>query len=325
MKANPIPPDESSWGRFDVLFENNKKTLLAILEDSAAHQQRSTVDQEVGAFYQSCMDESVIEKSGQTPLRPELERIAAIAEAADLAAEVARLHLMQVPVFFSFSAAPDPDHAGRNIADLDQGGLGLPGKDFYLRSDERSEEIRQGYVAHIAKMLVLAGVGQGLAAKEAADVMRIETALAKGSLDITSRRDPKQLVHRETVEQLAGQSPAFSYAEYFRAIQSPPFSMLNVSVPAFQKAFNDILANEPLASLRAYLAWHVISASARLLPAAFVNENFEFYGARSPARRSCGRAGNTAWRRLTTSWARRWASCLWSGPARRKGRRARYR
>jgi len=278
IKANPIPPDEASWGRFDVLFENNQKTLRAILEDAEAHQSRSTIDQEVGGFYQSCMAESAIEKRGETPLKPELDRIAAIAKPAELLAEIAHLHLLQVPLFFNFSSAPDPDNARRNIADLDQGGLGLPEKDFYLRADARSEEIRQKYVAHIANMLQLTGVGPGLAAKQAADIMRIETTLAKGSLDITSRRDPKLLVHRETLAQLTAQSPAFSYQDYFRDIQSPPFSSLNVPVPAFQKALNDVLANEPLANLRAYLAWHFISAGARLLSAPFVNENFEFYG-----------------------------------------------
>jgi endothelin-converting enzyme/putative endopeptidase len=277
LKANPIPPDEASWGRFDVLFENNQKILRSILEDSAAHQERSLIDQQVGAFYQSCSNEDFIEKLGSAPLWPELDRIAAIATRADLLAEIARLHSLQVQVFFSFSPEPDPDNARRDIANLDQGGLGLPEKDFYFRTDSHSEDIRKKYVAHIAKMLELGGVEPSLAAKQATEVMRIETALAKGSLDITARRDPKLLVHRTSLAELAAESPAFSFPDYFQAIQSPKFSTLNVSVPAFQKALNDLLANEPLPHLKDYLAWHYISASARLLPHAFVNENFEFY------------------------------------------------
>ncbi len=277
LKANPIPPDEASWGRFDVLAESNQTILRSILEDSAAHLDRGPTDQKVGGFYQSCMAEDVIEKLGAAPLRPELDRIAAIAKRADLPAEIARLHTMQVQVFFDFSSSPDPDNARRNIANLDQGGLGLPEKDFYFRSDSRSEEIRQKYVAHIAKMLQLSGFAPQVATKQAADIMRTETALAKGSLDITSRRDPKLLVHRMSVAQLAGEWPAFSFQEYFRAVQAPSFTTLNVSVPAFQKSLNGVLAAESLPNLKAYLAWHFISASARLLPRAFVDENFDFY------------------------------------------------
>jgi putative endopeptidase len=277
LEANPIPPDEASWGRFDVLFEDNQKILRAILEDSAAHPDRSSTDQQLGMFYQSCMAEDAIEKLGATPLQPELDRIAAIASRANLLAEVARLHDMQVQVFFNFSSEPDPDNARRNIADLDQGGLGLPERDFYFRSDPRSEEIRQKYVIHIAKMLQLTGIAQELAAKQAADVMRIETTLAKGSLDITSRRDPRMLVHRVFVSQLAAQSPAFSFKDYFVDLQSPPFTSLNVSVPSFQKTLSDVLTTESLPNLKAYLDWHFVSSSARLLPRAFVDENFQFY------------------------------------------------
>ncbi len=277
LEANPIPPDEASWGRFDVLFESNQEILRSIAEDSAVHTDRSATDQKVGGFYRSCMAEDAIEKLGATPLRPELDRIAAIATRADLLAEIARLHSLQVQVFFDFSAAPDPDNARRNIANLDQGGLGLPEKDFYFRSDSRSEEIRQKYVAHIAKMLELTDVAPQIAAEQAADIMRIETALAKGSLDITSRRDPKLLVHRMTVAQLDAEGRAFSFKDYLRAVQAPSFSSLNVAVPAFQKSLNEVFATEPLPNLKAYMAWHFISAGARLLTHAFVDENFDFY------------------------------------------------
>ena len=277
LKANPIPPDEASWGRFDVLFENNQKTLRSILEDSQAHQTSSANDQQVGGFYQSCMGEDVIEKLAATPLRGELDRIAAIKTRADLLAEIARLHDRQVPVFFSFSSEPDPDDARRNIADLDQGGLGLPEKDFYFRTDSNSEEIRRKYVTHISKMLELSGVEQAAAHTQAEDIMRMETALAKGSLDVTLRRDPKLLVHRTSLAELAAESPSFSFDDYFRAIRAPKFETLNVAVPGFDKALNDLFANEPMANLQHYLVWHYISASSRLLSHAFVDENFEFY------------------------------------------------
>jgi putative endopeptidase len=277
LKANPIPPEEASWGRFDVLLENNQKILRSILEDSASHPKRSPLDQQVGAFYQSCVNEAGIETLGTAPLRPELERIAAIATRPEMLAEIARLHDLQVQVFFSFSPEPDPDNARRNIADLDQGGLGLPEKDFYFRADSHSAEIRQKYVAHIGKMLELSGLEALLAAKQATEIMRIETVLAKGSLDITSRRDPKLLVHRESLTELEAQSSAFSYEDYFKAMRAPKFDTLNVSVPLFQKGLNDLLTSEPLANLKHYMAWHYISASAHLLSHSFVDENFEFY------------------------------------------------
>ena len=278
LKTNSIPPDEPSWGRFDVLFENNQKILRSILDDAAAHPDRSPIEKQTGDFHQSCMNEDVIERLGAAPLRPELDRIAAIATRGGLVEEVARLHSFQVPAFFNFSSESDPDDARRNIANLDQGGLGLPEKDFYFRSDPRSDEIREKYVAHIAKMLALSGLEQPFANKQAAEIMRIETALAKGSLDVTARRNPKLLVHRESLAGLAVQSSAFSFDEYFKDIHAPKFSTLNVSVPVFQKAFNDLLATESLSDLKHYLAWHYVSASAPLLSRAFVDENFEFYG-----------------------------------------------
>jgi len=277
LKANPIPPEEAAWGRFDVLQENNQKTLRSILEDAAAHPTSSPVAQQVGGFYQSCMNEGAIESLGATPLRPELDRIASIHSRTDLVSEIARLHSQQVQVFFNFGATPDPAEADRNIADLDQGGLGLPEKDFYFRPDAHSEEIRRKYVTHIGKMLALGGVEPQVATKEAAEIMRIETALAKASLDVTTRRDPKLLIHRIPVAELEAQSPVFSFDKYFKAIAAPKFTSVNVSVPSFQKELNELLANESLPNLKHYMVWHYVSASGRLLSRAFVDENFEFY------------------------------------------------
>lgn len=187
------------------------------------------------------------------------------------------MHKLQVQVFFNFGPSPDPNDAKTNIPNLDQGGLGLPEKDFYFRTDAHSEEIRQKYVAHIGKMLTLSGIDSGQAGKQATEIMRIETALAKGSLDVTARRDPKLLVHHTTLAELAAESPAFSFGDYFQAIHAPQFNTLNVAVPAFQRALNDLLTNEPLPNLKQYIIWHYVSSSGRLLSHPFVDENFEFY------------------------------------------------
>src|SRR4051794_21534742 len=157
LKTHPIPADESSWGTFNQLFERNQAILRQILEDSVAHQDRSSIDGKIGGFYQSCTDEATIEKLGTEPLKPELDRIAAISEKQQLTDEVARLHKEQVYVFFNFGSTADPKNASMDIAEVDQGGLGLPEKDFYFRTDARSVDVRKKYVAHIGKMFELMG------------------------------------------------------------------------------------------------------------------------------------------------------------------------
>lgn len=278
IKNNPIPPDESSWGRFNELYQRNQEILRGILEDSVKHQDRSPLDQKIGGFYQSCMDEPLIEKRGTSPLQAELERISKIANQADLLDEVARLHERQVGVFFDFTSTPDPKNARIVIADLDQGGLGLPERDFYLRTDEKSQEIRKKYVQHVAKMFELIGVSPADAQKKASTVMSIETDLAKASLDVTTRRDPQKLVHEMSKDELADLSPRFNFTEFFARVNSPEFSKLNVKVPNFIKGLNSLISARSMSDLQDYLAWHYVNESARLLPETFVNENFDFYG-----------------------------------------------
>jgi putative endopeptidase len=277
MTKNQIPSDESSWGRFNELFERNQTVLRGILEDSEKNQSRSAIDQQIGGFYGSCLNETAIEQRGTAPLKPELDRIAAIKDQPGLTAEVARLHDLQVNVLFNFVSMPDPKNAAQTIAGLDQGGLGLPEKDFYFRTDKRSEEIRQKYVAHIAKMFQLLGAAPAASQKKAAAILAIETSLAKASLDVTTRRDPVKLTHSMSKQQLAALSPNFRYVDYFAEVKAPDFSTLNVAVPDFVKAMGTLLASQNMADLRDYLAWHYLSASARLLPKAFDEENFNFF------------------------------------------------
>jgi putative endopeptidase len=278
VRTHPIPADESSWGRFNELQDRNLSTLRAILEESAKNQNASPIDQKIGAFYESCMNEGAIEERGTAPLQPELERIRNLSSPSDLATEVARLHQQQVSAFFGFGSTPDPKNAQMNIANIDQGGLGLPERDFYFRTDAKSQETRQKYVQHIAKMFELIGIAPAESQKKAATVMRIETALAKASLDVTSLRDPQKTLHEMTEAELASLSPQFQFQQFFRAVNSPEFSKLNVSVPDFVKGFNGVLASSSMDDIKDYLSWHYVSSSAKLLPKAFVNENFSFYG-----------------------------------------------
>jgi putative endopeptidase len=277
LAKNPIPADESTWGRFNELYERNQMALRTILEDSAAHQDRSAVDQKIGGFYAACMNEATIEMRGVAPLQPELDRISKIKTQRDVVNEVARLHKLQVDAFFSFSAQPDPRNAVMNIANLDQAGLGLPEKDFYLRTDQKSVEIRQKYLAHITKMFTLLGSTPAEAAKKATAVMAMETGLAKSSLDVTARRDPQALVHSLSRQELTALSPHFNFNDYFAQIEAPEFSKVNVAVLSFIGQVSVSAADDKLADLRDYLAWHYLTASARLLPKAFADESFDFF------------------------------------------------
>ncbi len=278
LKNHPIPADESSWGTFNQLFERNQAVLRQILEDSMAHPDRSSVDQKIGGFYQSCTDEAAIEKRGTTPLKPELDRIAALSNKQQISDEVARLHNQQVYVFFNFGPDADPKNASMDIAEMDQGGLGLPEKDFYFRTDARSEEVRKKYVTHIGKMFELIGIPPQEAPARAAKVMAIETALAKNSLDVTSRRNPQLLVHEMSKSEFAALAPNFNFNQFFTRMSTPEFTKLNVAVPDFFKGFNALLETQTMGDLKDYLVWHYVHASSNLLPKNFVDETFNFFG-----------------------------------------------
>ncbi len=278
IKNNPIPKEEPRWGRFDELHERNQRILRQIAEDSATHTSRSALDQKVGDFYGSCMAEDHIEKIGTQPLHDELARINAISSQKDLIDEIARLHERQVEVFFNFGSSPDPDNAKMEMAGLDQGGLGLPEKDYYFRTDPDSVELRKKYVAHIAKMFELIGVPAAQAQNHASSIMKIETDLAKGSLDVIQRRDPKALVHKYNTGQLAQISPDLNLREYFTDLQAPSFTIVNIATPEFFKTLNHVIETYKIDGLKPYLIWHYVSSSAPALPKAFVDENFDFYG-----------------------------------------------
>ncbi len=275
MKANPIPPQYSRWGRFNELQEHNQKVLREILDDSAAHTGRSAIDQKIGAFYGSCMNEPAIDKAGYTPIKPALERIQALNSKADLAAEVARFHNQAVDAFFRFGPEADPDNARMTIADVDQGGLGLPDKSYYVQ--EKDAEKRQKYVAHIALMLQLIGISATEADSKAKAVLALETSLAKASLDRTARRDPHLLHNKMTLAQLAALAPDFDFKNYFADRHAPHFDTLNVSVPGFFKGFGALVDASSLDDLKSYLTWHYVSHYATELSKPFVDEDFAFY------------------------------------------------
>jgi len=278
MKNNPIPPDKARWGRFDELFERNLYILRDILTEAQAPGKHSPTATMVGDFYGSCMDESAIEKKGTAPLIAELERIRSIETKAALIRQVAAMHRDSIPALFAFYSQPDMHDSTETIANLDQGGMTMPDRDYYLKDDAKSVETRQKYVEHVQKMFELAGDKTDVAAAEAKTVLTVETGLAQAAMDRTVRRDPKTRDHKMTVAEIAGLAPNFDFTVYFADNGSPTFTSLNVGNPDFFKQVNEQVKTEPLEDWKVYLRWKTIHEYAPLLTNAFVEEDFNFNG-----------------------------------------------
>ncbi|MGH9501610.1 MAG: M13 family metallopeptidase [Terriglobales bacterium] len=277
LKKNPIPPDKTSWSAAAKLSDDNKVLLREILEEaSVGGPSRDPVKQKIGDYYAACMDEKAIETAGTAPLQAGLERIGRMRSRRDLARVAAGM--LGQNVLFSFQSDQDFKNSSQVIAEVDQGGLGLPDRDYYLKTDAKSEELRRAYVAHVQKMFELLGDSPTDAATEAQSVLRVETALAKGSLTQVERRDPKLLYHKMTLRELDALSPSFRWKEYFSRAGQPGLSSLNVTAPNFFKALDAALKNEGVQSWKAYLRWHLAHANAPYLSAPFVNADFDFFG-----------------------------------------------
>jgi putative endopeptidase len=277
IKNNPIPPDQSSWDIYAKMQDENLGRLRGILEAAAAPDaKRNSATQKIGDYYASCTDEKAIDAQGLSPLKPDLERIAKInskAQIADVAAA-----MVDDNVLFRFGSTQDFRDATQVIAEADQGGLGLPDRDYYVKDDAKSVDLRKAYVAHVRKMFELLGDQPEVAAAEAQTVMRIETALAQGSMTLVDRREPKNLDHKMTGGELEKISPDFPWQVYFAKAGLPSLNSLNVASPGFFKAMNEELGKESLADWKTYLRWHLVHADAPFLSSTLLNENFAFYG-----------------------------------------------
>jgi putative endopeptidase len=276
MKNNPIPPDQSRWGRFNELGDNNLYILRDILDKAQASSQQSAIEQKVGDYYSSCMDEATIEKKGAAPLQPEMGRIAAIKSKQELIPQIAYMHRNGITALFSFNSMPDMHDSRLTIANLDQGGITLPDRDYYIKDDAKSVETRQKYQEHVQKMFELAGDKPDVAAAEAKTVLAVETGLAKAAMDRTERRDPKKRDHMMQATEIAAAAPNFELVQYFADNGAPKFTNLNVGNPDFFKAVNEQLNTMPLEDWKTYLRWRTLDSYAPALPKAFVDEDFEF-------------------------------------------------
>ncbi|MGO9648727.1 MAG: M13 family metallopeptidase [Terriglobales bacterium] len=284
QKKNPIPPDQTSWSVYGKLYQDNLTFLRGMLEQAAQpNEQRSAVTQEIGDFYAACMDEGALERRGISAIQPELDAIAQVKSTKGLAPLVARLQVTYFrysytsSMLFSAGSTQDPDDSEQVIADVDQGGLGMPDRDYYTKDDAKTRETREHYVQHLQRVFELIGDSPAAAAGNTETVMRLETAMAKASLTRVERRDPHKLVHKMKVADLSQLAPNFDWVAYYREAQYPEFPILNVDAPEFIKEFNALLASEPIDSWKTYLRFHVADTSSPYLSSKFVGENFEFY------------------------------------------------
>ena len=279
-RLNPIPPDQAVWNVYSKLQDENLRFLWGLLEEAARPApNRSANQQKIGDYFHACMDEAAVEKAGAAPLEPRLREIAALGAIHSLAPMVARLQLETrgPQMMFGFGSNQDFADSSRVIAFADAGGLGLPDRDYYVKTDAKSQEIRARYAAHVQKMLELAGDAPAEAKRSAATVMMIETALAQASLTRVERRDPYRLFHKFTRAQLDALTPSFRWSELLAAEGVASVTEFNVTQPAFYKKLEALLQSHSLADWKVYLRWHLVHAEAPYLSTPFVKENFDFF------------------------------------------------
>jgi putative endopeptidase len=278
-KLHPIPPDRSGYGNVYMLYDRNQDVLHAILEKTAAGGAgRTAIEQKIGDYYATCMNTAAIDAQGIKPLQPELARIAALKSKSGLTALLAHYQLTNVNAFLGYGEQQDFKDARKQIAVIDQAGLGLPERGYYLRTGERDKKIREQYVEHVVTIFKLLGEPDAKANSDAQSVMDLETALAKASLDVTSRRDPKKIYHLLSVADLEKLAPAISWKKFLADTGTPPVTEINVTEPDFFKALNGLIESTSLATIKTYLTWQLIHATpSTALPQAFDDEKFHFY------------------------------------------------
>lgn len=280
LKNTPIPPAYSSWGSFYILAENNRKTLREILEAAAANTKaaKGTNEQKIGDFFASCVDEAKREAEGMKPLVPELARIDKIDSIQDVQAQVAYMHRHGIPVLFGFGSLPDLKNSSMVMGFAGQGGLSLPNRDYYTKTDDKSVKLREEFAKHVANMFQLIGETPEQAVKDAATVLKVQTQLAENSRTPVELRDPTTQYHMHDPAQLKQLMPNFSWENYRTAVGAPTMGNINVAHPEFFQGVNKMMADVPVADWKSYLRWHLITAAAPSLSSKFETENFNFFG-----------------------------------------------
>ncbi len=280
QKNNPIPADQSSWDVYSKMAQDNRRVLWGILDKFATQTDGRTVSQQkIGDAFAACTNESLTQSKGARPMKPMLDLIDGMKTKKDLPAVLAALQLSSGDdgLFFGFGSSQDFADSSRVIAFANQGGLGMPDRDYYLKTDAKSKELRDKYVAHVAKMFVLMGDGAADATAHAATVMSMETALAKGSMTLVDQRDPRHLFHPANERKLQALTPSFDWKSYLAGVGLSGNDRYNISQPKFFQTLDFQLRMRKLDEIQTYLRWHVAHVSAAFLSKPFVDENFDYY------------------------------------------------
>ena len=259
-------------------MERNAKLDREILEAAAKGQGDAKYTDKIGALYASCMDEAGIEQRAATDVKALLKPLDAVKDLKTLTAEIGREHAENISPLFEFGDEQDLKDATQVIAGLDQGGLGLPDRDYYLKTDGKFPELQKKYQAHVQKMLELSGEPAAQATRDAATVMRLETILAKASMPLVDLRDPKMVYHRLEMEGIEKTAPKIDWRSYLKEVGAPEVTQINVATPDFFAQLSKELVKQPLADWKTYLRWHLVHAAAPALSKPFVDENFDFFG-----------------------------------------------
>jgi predicted metalloendopeptidase len=276
LKNTEVPADQTEWVSFTELYERNLVTERAILQKASVNDaSRSPIEQKIGDYYSSCMDDRAVDAKGLDPLKPELARIAAVKDKNALIDAIARVHLIGPNPLFRFYSSPDLHNAEMVIAYVDQGGLTLPDRDYYIKDDTKMAEMRKHLTDYATQMFTLAGQSPQQAAVSAQAILRIETALAKASMDRTARRDPKNRDHKMSRDQAVTLASNFYLDRYFSDMGTPSFTELNVANPEFFKQVNAVIQSESLDAWKTYVSWHLLDSAAPWLSKPFVDANFK--------------------------------------------------
>lgn len=277
VKNTEIPPSQSRWGSFNILAENNREVLHSILEDAAKKKAPKGSDtQMIGDYYASCMDEPAIEKAGTTPLSPYLDRIAKIRTNNDLPASIAWMHKNGVPALFRVGGGPDAKNSNMVIVNAGQGGLSLPNKDYYTKTDKRSVEIREKFVNHMANIFKLLGDDADTAAREAQTVMDLQTRLANASKAPVELRDRDKNYNKIPVADAQKFIPNLNLAAYLSQRGMPPVKEINFGQPEFFAEVNKMMTDVPVDTWKTYFRWMFVSSVSNTMPKRFIDEDFEF-------------------------------------------------
>jgi putative endopeptidase len=280
LAHDTIPAAYSSSGVTRDMSDHNELVVRSVLDDAV--EQRASLPEgstprKLGTFYASCMDTTAIEAAGLSPLRPWLRDIDGITSRSGLVQQIAALQARGINVLFRYSPDADPHDAAHYMAWLSQGGLGLPDRDYYTKAGASADSTRQQYVEHVTRIFELAGAKPAQATRDAHEVMRLETELAKASLTRLQQRDPAATDHPMTSAKLAALAPSLTWPRYFRSIGlTVPVSRVNVAEPEFVRRVSALLRTAPLTQWKAYLRYHTIAESGPWLSTPFVAEDFAF-------------------------------------------------